>query len=376
MLSFWEKNSFLNYDVIIIGSGILGLSVASEISEKFPDKKILILEKGILPTGASTKNAGFACFGSLTEILSDFKTKGEDETLKLVYDRLKGIEILRERLTDEKTGYENYGGYELITEKEISALNEIDSINEKLKNIIGENVFETANDKIPEFGFDAGKVKSLVYSKYESQVDTGELMKNYIRYVQERGITILTGCEVKEVNIKNSKPEVVVSHNVFHEDLIFQSGKVVICANAFSSKIFSDIKVKPGRGQVLITKPIEGLRLKGVFHYDEGFYYFRNYKNRIIFGGGRNLDFENEESYQFRYNFKIIDDLENKLINMILPAEEFEVDMIWTGIMGFTENKLPEIKDIEGKIISAISCNGMGVALSGYLAKKVIKKYF
>jgi len=65
----------------------------------------------------------------------------------------------------------------------------------------------------------------------------------------------------------------------------------------------------------LVTKPIDGLRLKGVFHYDEGFYYFRNYKDRIIFGGGRNLDFENEESFQFRYNFKIIDDLENKLVN-------------------------------------------------------------
>jgi len=172
MLSFWEKNSFLNYDVIIIGSGILGLSVASELSEKFPEKNILILvkfpeknililEKGILPTGASTKNAGFACFGSLTEILADFKNKGEDETLKLVYDRLAGIEILRKRLTDEKTGYENNGGYELITEKDLSKLEEINEVNDKLKSLIGNNVFEISNEKIPEFGFDAGKVKSL-----------------------------------------------------------------------------------------------------------------------------------------------------------------------------------------------------------------------
>lgn len=54
MLSFWEKNSLLNYDVIIVGSGILGLSTACEIKERRPEKNVLILERGIFPTGAST----------------------------------------------------------------------------------------------------------------------------------------------------------------------------------------------------------------------------------------------------------------------------------------------------------------------------------
>jgi|GEM_PF-5175740 len=72
-------------------------------------------------------------------------------------------------------------------------------------------------------------------------------MKNYIKYVNERGVTILTGCEVKEVQIKNSKPEVVVSHNVFHEEIKFSCEKVLVCANAYTTKIFPEIKVNPGR---------------------------------------------------------------------------------------------------------------------------------
>ena len=44
MLSYWEKNSFLNYDVAIIGSGILGLSTACEIKERFPEKILLYLK--------------------------------------------------------------------------------------------------------------------------------------------------------------------------------------------------------------------------------------------------------------------------------------------------------------------------------------------
>ena len=61
-------------------------------------------------------------------------------------------------------------------------------------------------------------------------------------------------------------------------------------------------QVKPARAQVLITKPIENLDIKGTFHLDKGYYYFRNIENRILFGGGRNLDFEGETTTEFNSN--------------------------------------------------------------------------
>jgi glycine/D-amino acid oxidase-like deaminating enzyme len=131
-------------------------------------------------------------------------------------------------------------------------------------------------------------------------------------------------------------------------------------------------EVKPGRGQVLITNEIEELKFKGIFHYNEGYYYFRNYGNRVIIGGGRNLDFRKEESYDFSYNEMIMDDLKNKLYNMILPGVKYEITDKWTGIMGFTKNKLPEIINIDENTIAAISCNGMGIALSSYIAREIV----
>ena len=84
MLSYWEKTSLLNYDVIVVGSGIVGLSTALSIKEKSPGQRVLVLERSILPTGASTKNAGFACIGSLTEILDDLTHMSTQEVLSLV----------------------------------------------------------------------------------------------------------------------------------------------------------------------------------------------------------------------------------------------------------------------------------------------------
>ena len=59
-LSYWEqKQWFKNIDFSIVGSGIVGLSTALFLKQRFPTSNIIILEKGILPQGASTKNAGF-----------------------------------------------------------------------------------------------------------------------------------------------------------------------------------------------------------------------------------------------------------------------------------------------------------------------------
>ena len=71
-LSYWERESFFrDIDVAVIGSGIVGLSAALRARELAPSARIAVLERGALPIGASTRNAGFACFGSVSELLDD-----------------------------------------------------------------------------------------------------------------------------------------------------------------------------------------------------------------------------------------------------------------------------------------------------------------
>src|SRR6478736_8843489 len=105
MLSFWETESFLNYDVIIIGSGLIGLSTAISLKERAPDKSVLLLERGLFPSGASTRNAGFASFGSLTELLSDLQHTPPETILALTDKRWHGLARLRERLPDSVMDY-------------------------------------------------------------------------------------------------------------------------------------------------------------------------------------------------------------------------------------------------------------------------------
>jgi len=55
-LSYWEKETFINhFDFLIVRPGIVGLSTAIYLKEKYPNKKALAIERGCLPTGASSK---------------------------------------------------------------------------------------------------------------------------------------------------------------------------------------------------------------------------------------------------------------------------------------------------------------------------------
>lgn len=71
-LSYWEQKSLIgNPDVAVIGAGITGLNAAIRLKQLDPALDVLVLERGALPEGASTRNAGFACFGSPSELLAD-----------------------------------------------------------------------------------------------------------------------------------------------------------------------------------------------------------------------------------------------------------------------------------------------------------------
>jgi glycine/D-amino acid oxidase-like deaminating enzyme len=372
MLSIWERNNFIQYHYIIIGSGIVGLTTAYYLKEKFPTKSVLILERGILPSGASTKNAGFACMGSLTELLDDLKTSSEQEVVNLFLLRKKGLERLQQLLGKEKMGYSANGSYELLFEQDIEALEKIDYLNQLLQKEINSSAFEITNDKILEFGFEQG-VKALIKNRCEGEIDTGMMMKNLIQKVMSKGVEIKTGCEVLTFEDKNHEVDVHCKNPFSADEIIFTTNKLFICNNAFAKTLLPSLNIAPGRGQVLITKPIPNLPFKGIFHFHHGYYYFREYNGCVLFGGGRNLDFERETTTDFALNEEIQLDLIQKLKGLILPNHSFEIDMQWSGIMACGADKNPIINQYSENVLIGVRMGGMGVAIGSEVGFRLSK---
>ncbi|HRH33665.1 MAG TPA: FAD-dependent oxidoreductase [Catalimonadaceae bacterium] len=368
MLSFWEKQSFFNYDCIIIGSGIVGLSTACSLKEKYPEKSVLVLERGILPTGASTKNAGFACYGSAAEIWNDVQLLGWEKALEVVELRVKGLCKLRSRLGDAAIEYEENGGGEIILKGDSFDLNSLDAINENLKTIFSKPVFIPEPKKPEALGFQTKNIQTYISNTVEGQIDTGKMMRSLIEYSQKLGISILTGFHVEHLEKQNSNWQI----SGLVDDHKFLAPNLYICTNAFTKGLLPNLDIQPGRGQVLVTSPIPDLRFKGIYHFDQGYYYFRNVGNRVLFGGGRNIDFEGETSTSFELNPTIQNQLEWYLRELILPARtDFKIEHRWAGIMAFGTEKTPIVMDYGNGMKIGCRMNGMGVALGTEIGEQL-----
>ena len=111
--------------------------------------------------------------------------------------------------------------------------------------------------------------------------------------------------------------------------------KILIATNAFAKQLLPNLSIVPGRGQVLITKPIQNIKFNSTFHYQKGYFYFRNIDNRILIGGGRNLFFEQEQSTEMHNTENILSSLKTLLSDKICPDQPIEIDYAWSGIMAF-----------------------------------------
>jgi gamma-glutamylputrescine oxidase len=372
-LSIWEKESFYSpRDVTILGSGFVGLWSAYYLKKQHPHRSVSIIDRGIIPTGASTRNAGFACFGSVTELIADTLKMGEANMLDIVGMRFRGLQKIRKTFRDKEIGYEACGGYELITPAQEMDLNilrsSIDWLNQKLRKSIKTNkAFYMADSKIGAFGFSG--VQHVIENKLEGQLHPGKLCDALLRTVQSMGVTVLNNIEIKGFEKINGQIELQTN-----QPFNLSTDQLLICTNAFARQLLPDLDVEPARGQILVTGPIPKLKLRGSFHYNEGFYYFRNLGDRILLGGARNTAFEEEHTYELTTSEKIQLELERFLQTVILPGQQYSIENRWSGIMGIGAEKIPIIRKVEDNIFCAVRMAGMGVALAPEIGKIIAKK--
>jgi len=355
--SYWEDESFLkDIDYAIVGSGIVGLNSALKLRELHAEAKIVILERGFLPSGASTKNAGFACFGSPSEILSDLKNLSEDRVFSIVEQRLRGLEKLRNTVGDKNLQYREYGSYEIFNNKELynECIDKLDYLNNKLSRLLPSTVFDKYNDAI---AFRLPKETLLIKNHFEGQIHTGKMMSSLIELCQSKNISIFNGFEVDQ--LEKEKDKWILKYG----NSYLKAKKVLISNNAFAKKLIPELNLEAARAQVLITKPIENLQIKGCFHLDEGYYYFRNIDNRVLLGGGRSLDFKTENTFEMKTTELIQNKLDELLRELILKDQNFEIDKRWSGIMGVGSNKSTLLKKLDEGLFCGVRLGGMGVAI-------------
>jgi glycine/D-amino acid oxidase-like deaminating enzyme len=236
----------------------------------------------------------------------------------------------------------------------------MESINKLLKPVFGQNAFEKQPNR-----FQFKNVQDhYITQVLEGQLDTGKMMHALLGHARKAGILILNGLAVDAfeehgngVTIKTTQGE-------------YRTQNLLVTTNGFASELLNE-DVVPARAQVLVTKPIPDLAPLGTFHLDHGYYYFRNIGNRLLLGGGRNLDFEGETTTAFGQTEQIQDRLEQLLSEVILPGQPFEIERRWSGIMGVGTKKDPIVRQLTDRVFCGVRLGGMGIAIGSLVGSEL-----
>lgn len=222
-------------DIVIVGAGIIGLSAAYQISRRYKDKKIIVLDKettvakhqtghnsGVIHSGIYYKpgsyKAVFARNGSKSMIefckTYDIKFNQCGKVIVAAHES----EIPRMRNLYER-GLENGLDVRLLNGEEVREI-------EPFVNTVGG-----------------------ILVKDTGIVDFKEVTEKYAELFKENGGTVLLGTPVKDLNIENGKVKVETSTVEIEADYLIN------CAGLYSDKlarmagIETDVKIIPFRGE-------------------------------------------------------------------------------------------------------------------------------
>ena len=149
--------------------------------------------------------------------------------------------------------------------------------------------------------------------------------------------------------------------------------RVYVATNGYGCDLHPYLRgiVRPVRGQVAVTTPVE--RLMDVAGITEN-HYFRQFPDGRLFIGGARAFFEAQE---YTAEDAITPDLHVNLVNYLrlwFPDVQFEVERQWAGIHGFTPDRRVAVGAFpdEERVVFAVGFSGYGNSIGLVAAERMV----
>lgn len=363
--SYWESTEwFEDADLVIIGAGFVGLSAAIHSKKLNPKGQIIVIERDPIGGGGSSKNAGFACFGSTSELQEDRLALGDEQALLLVQKRWQGLAQLRSLLGDDAIDYDACGSLELFrTHSDYEPLEEaaLAELNEWIAPVTGSNRTFIPVPLKDLHSLHHSTLTGAIYSPLEGALNAGKMLKALESKAIGQGIRIIRGCEVTNIDLKHDVPSLTILRPPADE-LHLRPSQVIVATNAFTSSLLPQIEVLGKSNLVLVTAPIPNFEFGPTVHMDAGYLYARSIGQRMLIGGGRHWGMEDEQ---------VLREELQKILHAIWPqTAQVKIEYSWHGTLGIGAQRLPIIQRLHPKCVVAARLGGMGVAMGIEVGKQ------
>lgn len=375
--SFWldrsqRSKTKKNFDVVVVGAGISGISTAFWLEKEDPSLKIAVVERGRLCYGASGRNAGFITCGSVEHFNRLIGKHGLQEATEIWKFSEVNLSLLEEHVIQDKKEelfFEKRGSFSLAAvEPEYQELQKVSEIMNSLKIPVRVHSGKEIEKLVGTRDF-VGGIRYLD----DASVNPVRMVERMLSLL--KNTTLIEHTEVFGFEDGPDNSRVVKTDNG-----PIETSMVVFALNGYSAQIhpyFAD-KIYPTRGQCLM--------LEKVPHFMDGpcyanFYldYFRQMPTgELLIGGFRQL----EKATEVGYSDHTTDIIQSALMDFVhkhLPQFEGKnITHRWSGIMGFSKDGQPMVGALpdDNQVFFLGGYTGHGIGLAFHTAKATVDMIF
>lgn len=316
------------YDVIIIGGGIVGTSIAFEMAKRGRND-ILIIEKGYLTSGATGR-----CGAGIRQ------QWGSELNARIAMESTHIFENL-----EEYTGYNHscglhQGGYLLVayTEKEWAQFQKNLEVQHKL-GIESRGIdLKEAREIVPYLNTEG--MYGATFCQKDGHADPFHCTQAYAQGAQRMGVEILTYTEVTGLRTNAGRIAGVETTKGY-----FEANTVINCANVYAPTIASwvgeDIPVISERHQALVTEPVAPLIDCMVMSFHRSFYVQQTPHGSFVMGIGP----KEEPSFNFKSSWQFLEKNCATICEALPILRKLNVVRQWAGQYDLSPDRNPVIDE-------------------------------
>jgi glycine/D-amino acid oxidase-like deaminating enzyme len=365
-MSFEARPYRQSPDVIVVGGGVTGTSIAWRLAEA--GKRVLLLERRGICSGASGRNGGMTGAGS--------SMHASARTGQAVYALTAANLRLMKSLSDElgkDFELRMTGTIDVITRPAQLAHLEGAAAAAREAGIDIELVGpEAAREIMPAL---TPRILGAAYARDRGHLWPFALVTGMADAATRRGAAIRTRSTVERLSRAGTRVNgVVVNGETIHAE------DVVLATNAWTPQLLSDLPrgaLVPARGQILVTQPLPSLLACPFGTNFDKEYGRQTPGGQILCGGFRRLDVnEGLGLYREEVTPRVLAGIAGCLTDLFpVLRGQARVIRAWSGIMGFTADGLPLIGryDPAPGLTVAAGFNGGGFSWGAIVGKVIAR---